>query len=679
MASYEYLLSDINTIKGIGNKTAKLFRKKNINTIFDLLWSLPRDFIDKDNLVNINELQIGKIQTLTVEIKKYIFPRVRNLPNRVLCEDDTGKLECVFFNSYEGYIKKILPINSKVTISGKIGYFRKKYQITNPTHISSDNNSIKKIFTSYSLIDGLNEKKYYKIINDVLENIPDLKEWHRPEILSKFNNISWKESILELHDPKNIKRKGSFLNRLIFDEIISTFLINSNIRKNVKKNKKKKKNFDLKSFNNIKKKIKYSLTKDQLKALEEINSDLKSDKKMFRLLQGDVGSGKTIVALIACLNVIKSSYQVGFMAPTEILAKQHYEIAKKLFDNEINVNLLTSKTDYKERKKILNDLNNNKTNILIGTHSLFQEKIKFFNLGLIVIDEQHKFGVKQRKKLSDKGGNNCDILVMSATPIPRTMVMTIFGDMDTSIIKNKPKNRKEIKTYSKLDTKVNEIISFVENQINNNNQIFWVCPLIEESKKIDHQSAVQRYENLKKKFKHKVGLLHGSLEKDEKNEILLKFLNKKIDILVSTTVIEVGIDFPNANVIVIENANKFGLSQLHQLRGRVGRGYKDSYCILMFKSSLSENARKRINILKSTNDGFKISEEDMKLRGYGDLLGFKQSGMQSFRLADPVINEDLFFLAEKEIKKIELEKLNIDKYLPLLKLYDRADILNDLV
>ncbi len=679
MVSYEYLLSDINTIKGIGNKTAKLFRKKNINTIFDLLWRLPRDFIDRDKLVKINELQIGKIQTLVVEVKKYIFPRVRNLPNKVLCEDDSGKLECVFFNSYEGYIKKILPINSKVTISGKIGYYKKKYQITNPTHISSDQNSIKKIFTSYSLTDGLNEKKYYKIINDVLENIPDLKEWHRPEILSKFNNISWKESILELHNPKNIKKKGFFLNRLIFDEIISTFLINSNIRKNIKKNKKKKKNFNLKPLNNIKKKIKYSLTKDQLTALEEINRDLKSDKKMFRLLQGDVGSGKTIVALIACLNVIKSSYQVSFMAPTEILAKQHYEIAKKLFDNEINIALLTSKTDHKERKKILDDLNKNKINILIGTHSLFQEKIKFFNLGLIVIDEQHKFGVKQRKKLSDKGGDNCDILVMSATPIPRTMVMTIFGDMDTSVIKNKPKNRKEIKTYSKLDTKVNEVISFVKNQINNNNQIFWVCPLIEESKKIDNQSAIQRYDNLKKKFKHKVGLLHGSLEKDKKNEILLKFLNKKINILVSTTVIEVGIDFPDANVIIIENANKFGLSQLHQLRGRVGRGYKDSYCILMFKSNLSENARKRINILKSTNDGFKISEEDMKLRGYGDLLGFKQSGMQSFRLADPVINEDLFFLAEKEIKKIELEKLNIDKYSPLLKLYDRADILNDLV
>ena len=678
MASYEYLLSDIDTIKGIGNKTAKLFKKKNINTIFDLLWSLPRDFIDRENLVKINELQIGKIQTIVIDVKKYIFPRVRNLPNRVLCEDDTGKLECVFFNSYEGYIKKILPINAKVTISGKIGYYKKKYQITNPTHISSDNNSVKKIFTNYNLTDGLNEKKYYKIINDVLENIPDLKEWHRPEILNKFNNISWKDSMLELHNPKNIKRKGFFLNRLIFDEIISTFLINSNIRKNIKKIKKRKKIFDLKPFNSIKKKINYKLTNDQINALEEINRDLKSDKKMFRLLQGDVGSGKTIVALIASLNVIKSSCQVGFMAPTEILAKQHYELAKKLFDKKINVALLTSKTDYKERKKILDNLNKNKINMLIGTHSLFQEKIKFFNLGLIIIDEQHKFGVKQRKRLSDKGGDDCDILVMSATPIPRTMVMTIFGDMDTSVIKNKPKNRKEIKTYSKLDTKLDEIISFVKKQINNNNQIFWVCPLIEESKKIDHQSAIQRYESLKKKFNYKVGLLHGSMEKDKKNDILLKFLNKEIDILVSTTVIEVGIDFPDANLIIIENANKFGLSQLHQLRGRVGRGYKDSYCILMFKSSLSENARKRINILKNTNDGFKISEEDMKLRGYGDLLGFKQSGIQSFRLADPVINEDLFLLAEKEIKKIELEKINIDKYLPLLKLYDRADILNDL-
>ncbi len=400
---------------------------------------------------------------------------------------------------------------------------------------------------------------------------------------------------------------------------------------------------------------------------------------MFRLLQGDVGSGKTIVALIASLNVISSGFQVCLMAPTEILAKQHYNLAKKLFDKNINIKILTGKTEYKERKEILRDLKNNIINIIIGTHSLFQEKIAYHNLGLIIIDEQHKFGVKQRKRLSDKGGNNCDVLVMSATPIPRTMVMTVFGDMDTSIIKNKPKIRKEIKTFSKLESKINDVIMFIKKQINQQNQVFWVCPLIEESKKLDHQSSVKRYESLKKIFKNKVGLLHGALNKDEKNNILEKFLNKKIDILVSTTVIEVGIDFPNANIIIIENANKFGLSQLHQLRGRVGRGDKESFCILMFKSNLSEKAKKRINILKNTNDGFKISEEDMKLRGYGDLLGFKQSGLQSFRLADPVLNEDLFLLAEKEVKKIELERQSLSKYTSLLKLYDRADILNDLV
>ncbi len=679
MSSFEYLLQDINSIKGIGSKTSKLFRKKNINTIFDLLWSLPRNSIDRTNLVKINELQIGKIQTIKIKVLKYNFPRIRNLPNRVFCEDETGKIDCIFFNSYEGYIKKVLPINSTVTISGKIGYYKKKYQITNPTYVSSNTDSIVKVFSTYSLTEGLTEKKYNKIISEVLKNIPNLNEWLSDDILKKFNYISWKDAILELHDPQNIKKKGNFLSRLIFDEIISTFLINSRVRKSIKKIKKKNKFFDNNEFNKIKNKIDFELTNDQKIAIDEINYDLKSNQKMFRLLQGDVGSGKTIVALITSINVISSGFQVSLMAPTEILAKQHYNLAKKLFDEDINIKILTSKTEYRERNKILKDLINGNINILIGTHSLFQEKIKYNNLGLIVIDEQHKFGVKQRKKLSDKGGKNCDILVMSATPIPRTMIMTVFGDMDTSIIKNKPKNRKEIKTYSKLESKIDDVIKFVKKQVNQKNQVFWVCPLIEESKKVDHQSSVKRFEILKKIFKNKVGLLHGALNKEEKNNILLKFLNRKIDILVSTTVIEVGIDFPNANVIIIENANKFGLSQLHQLRGRVGRGNNESYCILMFKANLSQNAKKRISILKSTSDGFKISEEDMKLRGYGDLLGFKQSGLQTFRLADPVLNEDLFLLAEKEVRKIELENQNLNKYMNLLKLYDRADILNDLV
>ena len=679
MCNYEYLLSDINKISGIGHKTAKLFKKKNINTVFDLLWNLPRDIINRGDLRKINQLQIGKIQTISIIVKKYNFPRIRNLPNKVFCEDETGKLDCIFFNSYEGYIRKILPLNSEVVISGKIGFYKNRYQITNPTHIASNVNNIKKIDTKYSLTEGLNEKKYNKIITEVLNKIPDLKEWLRDKICKKFDNISWKESIIQLHDPKNLNQQGNFYKRLVFDEILSNFLISSSIRRSVKKFKKNKKTFSLDPFNYIKKKINFELTSDQIKAINEIDNDLKSEHKMFRLLQGDVGSGKTIVALTSISNVISSKFQVAFMAPTEILAQQHYNLAKKILSDDVRIEILTSRTENKIRKKIIKNLENHSVDLLIGTHSLFQNKINYKKLGLIIIDEQHKFGVKQRKKLSDKGGKNCDILVMSATPIPRTMIMTIFGDMDVSIIKNKPKNRKEIITLSKLDKKIDEIISFSKKQIKNGNQIFWVCPLIEESKKVDHQSSIKRYEYLKKYFPNKVGILHGALDKEIKDKILKDFLNRKIDILVSTTVIEVGIDFPNANVIIIENANKFGLSQLHQLRGRVGRGDKEAYCILMFKSNLSENAKKRIKILKSSNDGFKISEEDMKLRGYGDLLGFKQSGLQSFRIADPVLNEDLFFLAEQEVKRIEIKNENIEKFMPLLKLYDRADILNDLV
>ena len=679
MSNYEYLLSDINKINGVGIKTAKLFKKKNINTVFDLLWSLPRDFIDRGDLRKINELQVGKIQTISIKVLKYNFPRIRNLPNRVICEDDTGKLECIFFNSYEGYIRKILPLNSNIIISGKIGFYKNRYQITNPTHISDNINSIKKIDTKYSLTEGLNEKKYNKIINEVLGNIPQLNEWLSEDICNKFNNITWKDAIIQLHDPRNVNKKGDFYDRLVFDEIFSNFLINSNIRNTIKKTKKNKKKFNSDTFNEIKNKIDFELTTDQNKAIKEINDDLKSEQKMFRLLQGDVGSGKTIVALSSIINVIESKFQTALMAPTEILAQQHYRLTKKIFPKNIRVEILTSKTEYKIRKKIINRLENHSIDLLIGTHSLFQEKLNYKKLGLIVIDEQHKFGVKQRKKLSDKGGKDCDILVMSATPIPRTMIMTIFGDMDVSIIKKKPKNRKEIITLSKLENKIDEILLFSKKQIKNGNQIFWVCPLIDESKKIDHQSSIKRYDYLKKNFSNKVGILHGNIDKHEKEKILNEFLNKKIDILVSTTVIEVGIDFPNANVIIIENANKFGLSQLHQLRGRVGRGDKEAFCILMFKSNLSENAKKRIKILKASNDGFKISEEDMKLRGYGDLLGFKQSGLQSFRIADPILNEDLFLLAEKEVKRLESKNESIKKFMPLLKLYDRADILNDLV
>ena len=677
--NYEYLLSDLSSLKGVGTKTKNLLKKKNINNLFDLLWKLPKSYTDRSLSSKIKDLKIGEIQTVTIIPQKYNFPRIRKLPNRVLCNDETGEIDCVFFNSYEGYIKKILPLGKEITVSGKIGHFRNKYQITNPKYVSEDSSLIKQTHNKYSLTEGISEKIYNKILNQIINNLPVFNEWHSKSILSKFKNISWNSSIKELHKPENIGNyKSNFYQRLAFDEIFSTFLVNSEIRKKIKRIKKKNKIINVNKQNSIIDKLDFSLTDDQQKSLNEINKDLSSPNKMFRLLQGDVGSGKTIVSLLAAINTINSGFQVAFMAPTEILARQHFNLAKKLFPKNINIALISGKSEYKVKKEILQRLENNKIDIIFGTHAIFQKKVIFKKLGLIIIDEQHKFGVNQRKKLSDKGGSNCDVLLMTATPIPRTLTMTIYGDMDISIIREKPKNRKPIKTYSKLEVKIEDVLKFIKKEINLGNQIFWVCPLIEESKKLDHSSAVKKYEYLESKFPNQVCLLHGKTDVDEKNEILNNFLNNKFKILVSTTIIEVGIDFPNANTIIIENANKFGLSQLHQLRGRVGRGDKDSTCILMFKSNLSENAKKRIKILKDTNDGFLISEEDMKLRGFGDILGFKQSGVKNFKLADPIQNSDLFLLAEKEMRRIEKSNEDISKFKPLIKLYDRADIINDI-
>jgi ATP-dependent DNA helicase RecG len=677
--NYDYLLSDLTKLNGVGKKTMEILKKKKINNIFDLLWRLPKSYTDRTLVSKICDLQIGSIQTIKIIPLKYQFPRIRNLPNRVNCLDETGKIDCIFFNSHEGYVRKILPLNEEVTISGKISNFRGRYQITNPTYISQDSSLIETVDNKYSLTEGITEKTYNKIINQILKNLPILNEWHDKEVLKKFDNESWNDAIVKLHDPKNIENyKSHFYKRLAYDEILASFLVNSEIRKKIKKIKKIAKNFTEKT-NDIINKLNFDLTDDQKKSLIDINKDLNSKNKMFRLLQGDVGSGKTIVAMISSLNVINSGFQVALMAPTEILARQHYKLAKKLFPKNIHIELLSSKSENIEKKRITKELNDNKINMVFGTHAIFQKKIIFSNLGYIIIDEQHKFGVRQRKLLSDKGGDNCDVLLMSATPIPRTLTMSFYGDMDVSIIREKPSNRKEVKTYSKLESKIDDVIKFVKIKIKEGNQVFWVCPLIEESKKLDHQSSVTKYEFLNKIFPNNVALLHGKINNEKKEEILKKFLKKEFSILVSTTIIEVGIDFPNANVIIIENANKFGLSQLHQLRGRVGRGTKQASCILMFKSNLSTNAKKRINILKDSNDGFEISEEDMKLRGFGDLLGFKQSGVKNFRLADPIQNEDLFLMAEKQIKKIELDKIDINKYRTLLKLYDQADIINDIV
>ena len=678
---HNYLTQNVTTLDGVGKKTLNLLKRKKIEKITDLLWNLPQGFTDRTNIQTLDKLEIGKITTIKVKVLKYNFPRIRNLPSKVICEDDKGKIDIVFFNSREGYIRKILPLNSLVIISGKINYFKNKYQITNPAYVVPIHKQsyVDKMIPKYSLTEGLTEKVYRKLIDQVLAKITDLKEWHSTDTLEKIGNVSWSKSVFNIHEDQSLNFNSKFYKRLAYDEILASLLVLSQVRKRVRRFKKKKKVFDESLSKILISNLEFNLTNNQVQIINEINIDIKSDYKMFRLLQGDVGSGKTIIAFIASSNVIKANYQVALMAPTEILAKQHYDLAKKVFKStNVSIELLTSKSDIKQKKIIQDKLVSGKINFLIGTHALFQKNIVFKNLGLIIIDEQHKFGVKQRIDFSNKGGKDCDILLMSATPIPRTLMLSIYGDMDVSRLVEKPRSRKDIITLSKPEEKMNEILLYIQNQIKNGSQIFWVCPLIEESKKLDYSAAVEKYKYLSKKFKNKVGIIHGSLDKNEKNSVLNDFLNKSIHILVATTVVEVGIDFPNANIIVIENSNKFGLSQLHQLRGRVGRGIKQGTCILLYKKNLSENAKKRIKILKSSNDGFYIAEEDMKLRGFGDILGYQQSGIKDFKLADPIHHEKLFKIAEENIKEIEGDENNFKRYDILLKLFDKADIINNI-
>ena len=683
MKKKNYIFENIKILKGVGKNTARYLRNKKVETIRDLLLDFPYGYTDRTNLITLDKLEAGKISTIKLKVIKYNFPRVRNLPNKVICEDEHSKIDIVFFNSREGYIRKVLPIQSNVVISGKVQTYKGKFQINNPEYISKldELSKVNKMIPKYNLTDGITEKIYNRIISQVLENIPNIEEWYDKKLISNLNLIDWNTSIAKLHDPNtNKKNKEKYIERLAFDEIFTNLLLMSSNRQKINRIKKKQKVFDDTISKKIIENFGFNLTNDQLKVINEIKRDLSSRKKMFRILQGDVGSGKTICAFISISNTIESGYQCAFMAPTDILAKQHFISANKTFKNtNIKIAFLSGKTLPKDRKVILNDLKNGRIDLIIGTHALFQKKILFKKLGLAIIDEQHKFGVRQRMNLSKKGGNNCDLLVMSATPIPRTMLLAIYGDMDVSRINEKPKNRKEILTYSKSEKKINEIIEIVKKQIKLGNQVFWICPLIKESSFINHSSVEKRYHDLKKIFKDEMEILHGDIDGNLKEKILNQFLEGKTKIIISTTVIEVGIDFPNANLIIIENANKFGLAQLHQLRGRVGRGEREAACILLFKAGLSENARKRITILKNTNDGFKIAEEDLKIRGYGDILGFKQSGLKKYNLADPLQHKELFDLAETHIKKIEKNNNEIVRYNKLLKLYDKVAVINDAI
>ncbi len=681
--NFNDLFSSINKIKGVGPVISKKLSEKGIENKIDLFLNLPTGAIDRTFCPKLDQLEVGKISSIFVRPTKYYFPRFRNLPNKVVCKDEFGSIDIIFFNSRENYIKQILPLDQEVIISGKVGFYKNKFQITNPDYVQSidKGKDITKIMAKYPSIAGISPKTLQKIYQEEIDTLKQLREWHRVDFLKEMNWPTWYEAIYNLHNPKNIQdvdKQSNYYRRLAFDEIFSNLLIFSEIKKRIQKLNKDSKNINYQFLSKIYQNIPFELTNSQKKVCDEILGDLNSRKKMLRVLQGDVGSGKTIVSLIAAYAVVKSGYQIAFLCPTELLAKQHFLLSQKIFNNlGCKIELLSGKIKISEQKNIRSALENGDIDIIIGTHSLFQEKTLFQNLGLIIIDEQHKFGVQQRINLSLKGGINTDVLLMTATPIPRTLILTNYGDMDISTIDEKPFNNTNINTLSKQVEKIDEVLDFVNKRLSENDQIYWVTPLIEESEKLKLSAAVKRFEYLKKKLNVEIGLVHGSMKNEEKDKIMNEFISGKIKVIVSTTVIEVGIDNQNANTMIIENCERFGLSQLHQLRGRVGRGTKNAYCVLLYSKNISQNGKRRIQILKSSLDGFYISEEDLKLRGFGDIVGYKQSGEKDFLIADPIYHSDLFEVAKKEIEELELILPNMhNKFSDLLKIFKKDKILN---
>ncbi len=680
---FEDLFSSVKKIKGVGPVISKKLSNKGIENKIDLFLNLPTGAIDRRFCPKLDQLEVGVISTIFVRPVKYTIPRFRNLPNRVTCKDEYGSIDIIFFNSRESYIKQILPLNEEVVISGKVGFYKNKYQMTNPDYIQSieKEKDITKIMAKYSSVAGISPKTIQKIYKEEIEKLKDIGEWHSQDFLKKMAWPTWYDAIYNLHNPVNVSdvnKESKFYQRLAFDEIFSNFLIFSEIKKRIKKLIKVSKVIDEDNLLRIKKMLPFTLTESQQGALKEILTDISSERKMLRVLQGDVGSGKTAVAMIAAYLTVKSGYQVAFLCPTELLAKQHFLLFKKILENEnLSVQLLTSKIKGSEQVDTRFQLSQNKIDIVVGTHSLFQEKTTFNNLGLIVIDEQHKFGVQQRINLSLKGSVNTDVLLMTATPIPRTLILTNYGDMDISTINEKPFNNTTINTLAKPAEKMDDVMVFLKKRLNENDQVYWVTPLIEESEKLKLTPAVKRYEYLKKKLKVEVGLVHGAMKSEDKNKIMEDFISGKIKVIVSTTVIEVGIDNQNANTMIIENCERFGLSQLHQLRGRVGRGKLDAYCLLLYSKNIGINGKKRIQILKSSLDGFYISEEDLKLRGFGDIIGYKQSGEKDFIIADPAYHSDLFQLAKEEIENLENKDVKLEEHFSqLLKIFKKDRVLN---
>ena len=657
------LEKDIKFIKGVGPNRATLLNKLGIFNLKDLITYFPREHEDRGKPKGIAELEDGE-EALICAYPVARMNEVRIRGNLTLCKlivrDETGTMQITWYN--QSYLKNTFKPNERYKFYGKVSKKYGKVEMQSPVYeLESSNRNTGKIIPIYPLTYNLSQNTIRKIIENGLEEVKNRLEESLPQyILDKYNLYDYNTAINQIHFPDNFANFNLAKKRLVFEELFSMQLALLSL-KNKYEIKKPGIEFSKDAkMSDVIDILPFKPTGAQLRVLEEIDRDMESNKPMNRLLQGDVGSGKTVVALIAAYKAVKSGYQAVIMAPTAILASQHLETFNDILkDSGIRCELLISGITKKKKTEVLERLEKGEIDILIGTHAVLEENVKFNKLGLVVTDEQHRFGVRQRSIIVEKG-NNPDVLVMTATPIPRTLALILYGDLDISIIDELPPNRKKIETYAVTKGMEQRVNNFIVKNVQEGRQCYVVCPLVEENEEIDAKSVMEIYETYKKEIfpNLRVEYLHGKMKQREKDTIMEEFKNGNIDILISTTVIEVGVNVPNSNIMIIENAERFGLAQLHQLRGRVGRGEHQSYCILKYQGN-SQIIRERMKVISSTNDGFVISEKDLELRGSGEFFGTKQHGIPEFKIAN--LFEDIGIL--KQVQGIAMEIIDRDPFL----------------
>jgi len=660
------LFAPVTSLAGVGPKQDKLFRyllgRDETPRLVDLLLHLPASVIDRRARPKIRDAVPGTVVTLEVTVDRHRPTPARNAraPHLVYASDDTGDVVLTYFRAQPGYVEKLLPVGAKRYVSGTVQMYDGMLQVTHPDRVVDEAGFAKLsgIDPVYPLTEGLALGALRRAMVQALQKLPRLPEWLSPEVIRRCKFPDFAQALNRVHMPAeltDILPDAPFWSRLAFDELLAGQLALALVRAQLRRPAGDRHAGDGHLRNRIIDALPYALTASQRQAAAAIADDLRQPVRMLRLLQGDVGSGKTVVALLAAAAVTEVGKQAALMAPTEILARQHIKTITPLAERAgLRVAILTGREKGKERRDLLARLAAGEIDFLVGTHALIQDDVIFKSLALAVVDEQHRFGVRERLALTAKGGA-VDVLVLSATPIPRTLVLTYFGDMDVSELREKPAGRQPIDTRAVPDSRIAEVMDAVGRALSAGKLVYWICPLVEESEAegTDHlTNATKRFETLQKRFGDKVGLVHGQMKGAEKDRVMAQFAEHAIGLLVATTVVEVGVDVPAASIMVIENAERFGLAQLHQLRGRIGRGAEASTCLLLYHEPLNEMSRARLGVIRETTDGFRIAEEDLKLRGEGDVLGIRQSGLPGYRIARSDVHAQLITQARDEALRI---------------------------